>query len=390
MEGKKLISKYLAAHVTDLNLQKNVTVDIDSEHHMSECQSYTTPIRCCFSDENGLVSVEKLQNIKQRKGEAEMAQIDWLFEYSKSVSDGEAFVSLVTSGDIDAVVLHLFAISKLWKRNEHNRHFINPVYVLLQKPNNFFDIFNITGMLEILEDATLDYDIGIKLAAALSLGGNDYTPKFYGMSHSRIISVIFQDQQFKDNFLKIKRSQVGTEITIDRDIYKDIIKTLYCPKYLNPNEFSFDEIRQLSVSIPKRNGTQTQRNPKSWMPPQSTIDQLSKNINCLLQYYSTAGYHSSYNPNFIEDGCLMKTQYGDIEYDLGPDAKFKELNEILPISPGELLDKIGLHKKKVPSSSQSITTSSAISSSTSSKRKPNETPQKGRRRKTRPQTSTPR
>ncbi|KAK6181777.1 hypothetical protein SNE40_009564 [Patella caerulea] len=201
MEGKKIISKYLAAHITDLNLQKNVTLDIDSEHLMSKCKSYTTKIRCCFSDEHGLVSVEKLKDIKQRKGEAEMAQINWLFEYSKSASDGEAFVSLVTSGDIDAIVLHLFAISIMWKRNER-MHFVNPVYVLLQKPNNFFDIFNFTGMLEILEDATLDYDIGIKLAAALSLGGNDYTPKFYGISHSRIVNVIFQDELFKNSFFK--------------------------------------------------------------------------------------------------------------------------------------------------------------------------------------------
>ena len=75
--------------------------------------------------------IELLQMVKQRKGEAKMAVVDWLIGYQDQLKPGQAAVSVVSSGDIDVIYIHLFAVSRLWKRDEKHR-FVNPVYVILQ------------------------------------------------------------------------------------------------------------------------------------------------------------------------------------------------------------------------------------------------------------------
>jgi hypothetical protein len=116
-------------------------------------------------------------------GEAEMSQVDWLMEYSTGLQSHEPCVNIVISGDIDAVVIHLFAMSYLWPRTEDGS-FKNDVYVLLRKPYHRYDIYNITKIISQLENFTSEQYIGIKLAVVLSLGANDFLPKFHSISHS--------------------------------------------------------------------------------------------------------------------------------------------------------------------------------------------------------------
>ena len=52
--------------------------------------------------------------MSNKKGEAEMAQVDWLVECVDDLSEGDAVLSVVSSGDIDAVVIHLFVLSYMW------------------------------------------------------------------------------------------------------------------------------------------------------------------------------------------------------------------------------------------------------------------------------------
>ena len=54
--------------------------------------------------------------------------------------------------------------------------FCNPVYILLPKPESKKDVFNATLMLELFEVAFSDKMVGVKLAVALCIGGNDYIP----------------------------------------------------------------------------------------------------------------------------------------------------------------------------------------------------------------------
>jgi hypothetical protein len=53
------------------------------------------------------------------------------------------------------------------------------------------------------------------------------------------------------------------------------------------------------------------------MPPELVVEQLSKNVSCLIQYYLSAGNHSAQLPDFLTNGCLTKTKTGEIGYDFG-------------------------------------------------------------------------
>ena len=74
---------------------------------------------CCTYSEEGLVSKVAMENVHQRKGQAEMAVVDWLLTLSSELQDKEAAMSTISSGDIDAVLVHLFAVSLYWPREWH-------------------------------------------------------------------------------------------------------------------------------------------------------------------------------------------------------------------------------------------------------------------------------
>lgn len=153
------------------------------------------------------------------------------------------------------------------------------------------------------------------------------------------------------------------------EMYKEMIKMLYCSKKVDPRYFTYDEIRQMSIIPTNAKTILYYRSPQSWMPPASAIDQLGKNVECLIAYYMTAGTHNSPMPNFLQDGCLIKLKDGSIEYDLGPDVHIKDVKESLVIDQASLLEKMRQYQK----------------------RKLVKTPQKGQRRKLKPKaTSTPR
>ena len=73
-------------------------------------------------------------------------------------------MSVITSGDIDAVVNHIFALSVYWPKYSNGKY-RNPVYVQLLKPGGQFDLYNITGILEIVQCAFSDDYIGSKFVS---------------------------------------------------------------------------------------------------------------------------------------------------------------------------------------------------------------------------------
>ena len=114
-------------------------VTIDSELTQEHCECLQ-PCSCTlaaipaskqFYEGGGTAEIVHHADIRQKKGEAEMSQVDWLVQNANKLHPGEA-VSIVTSGDIDALYIQLFALSLHWPRNE-NGIFHSPVYVVLQK-----------------------------------------------------------------------------------------------------------------------------------------------------------------------------------------------------------------------------------------------------------------
>ncbi|CAC5383205.1 unnamed protein product [Mytilus coruscus] len=179
--GKKTVSNYLGKYLHELDIQANVTVDVDSEAVFGQCECevsnncscslFTIPVRAVFTKHAWVSGIRKLDAIRQRKGEAEMSQADWLRDVQHDLHDGECVVKYVTSADIDTIVIQLFTVSLYWPRNVDNT-FKFPVYVWLQKQKP--EIYDITGILTVLEKRFGNKYIGATLAVLLSMGGNDY------------------------------------------------------------------------------------------------------------------------------------------------------------------------------------------------------------------------
>ena len=162
-EGKSLISTYLARNISKLNINQPFTIDIDSEYliegcicHKEQnegqncgCSKYSIPMRHIFT-ESSLSRSYTLDHIRQCKGEAEMAQADWLTDIMSELKPNQAVASIVSSGDIDSMLIHLYMISHLWPRNQCE-FFKNTVFVILQKPGKVLDVYSITGIIELIE-----------------------------------------------------------------------------------------------------------------------------------------------------------------------------------------------------------------------------------------------
>ncbi|MEW8547851.1 MAG: hypothetical protein AB2693_30460 [Candidatus Thiodiazotropha sp.] len=111
-----------------------------------------------------------------------MAQVDWLFDIIADLEENESVISVVTSANIDSIVIHMFCLSLHWPRNVDGC-FKNKVYVLLQKQKS--ELYDITAIIEILEK---QFGRGClpNLSLALCIGGNVFLPKFYGLSHEKL------------------------------------------------------------------------------------------------------------------------------------------------------------------------------------------------------------
>ena len=243
--GKKKISTFLGENIADINLDNGMDVIIDSDLFLNfdenTREAYDTPITWrkshTQSRQKGL-----LHHVNQRKGEAEMAIMDWLIHYKYFLKEGESAVSVVSSGDIDAVYIHMYSVAKLWPRKRDNT-FLIPVYVVLQKPHKKYDIYNITSIVQKLEQEYSDKKIAMKIAIVLSMGGNDFIPKIYQVSHKCLLRAFIDSQVFKDTLF----DDINGELTLNSNIYVDLIQYKYCPKKYRHLNLSFDKGRALSI-----------------------------------------------------------------------------------------------------------------------------------------------
>jgi hypothetical protein len=293
----------------------------------------------------------------------------------------------------------MFAISYLWPRHENSK-FKNKVYVLLQKPGRKNDIYNITAILELLEATIPHPHIGLQVALVHCLGGNDYLPKFYGMSHVKVLSTFLKHPEFLTSLFPVASPVTNTRLHIPT--YINFIKCLYCPKKFDAMKLKFDEVCQVTIQLQNAKKGQKTRNPQSWMPPASVLQQLGKLVNCQVKYLFTAGDPVSPLPDFLTEGCLKKTEKGNIEYDLGPDSYIGDIEDMLvPLQdlqprlqqakqprlqqakqPGKKKDHQGKSSTEIPRERASERdTGTTKSLAKSGKRKQQETPQKGDRRK---------
>lgn len=171
-----------------------------------------------------------------------MAVVDWLIEFKDQMKAGECIISIISSGDIDAVPIHIYAVSQYWNRDAES-NFIIPVYVLLQKPRGRWDIYNITSLIRLFETRFQDKTIGAKIALGLCIGGNDYVPKFYQVSHEKVLTVIVSNPTLKNNLFTF-----GDNIILNPDYLAELFRCIYCPKRYQNGNLSYQNVRALTLA----------------------------------------------------------------------------------------------------------------------------------------------
>lgn len=81
---------------------------------------------------------------------------------------------------------------------------------------------------------------------ALCLGGNDFIPKFHGMSHKKILEIFLKTPRLRCSLFNIQFEAVHS-VTIDSSLYKDLVKQLYCPNKVDSSKMSLEEVRRLTI-----------------------------------------------------------------------------------------------------------------------------------------------
>ena len=389
--GKSLIGTYLAENVTKLNIKQDLTLIVDSELHVSEgCPTnndqehssmhyeYCTgkvasPVKCVFN-QTGLCHGPEKMTVSQCKGEAEMSQFDWVAQFLSSLSPNQAIVSVVTSGDIDAVPIHMFALSRLWVKTDISDR--PQVYVILQKPNKRKDIYNITNILNLLQVQYNDVNIGAKVAIILCMGGNDFMPGFYGKSHHVILQKFVEYEALNQNLLIFD----GNKIQLDVPTFIAFVKILYCTTKDNM-ETEFDVVREKTIKKKQAKKTISEHgilvnHPRTWLPPKSALQKLASLLEFQILYLETAGYHQAHLPDFSKCECL-DIQNGIVSYNFGANSHVATLEDLLPSITDKAAMDMTKPKVKTPRKNKL-------------KRTLKYTPQKGNnRKKSVPITSTP-
>ena len=353
-QGKKLASSFLAANINEIKLDRKCTVDIDSEFLLSEClctdklhhettpcKQHAVPVQAVFGEDGGHIETKKLTTIRQRKGEAELAQTDWLPFIFPELDEDDAVLGYVTSGDIDALPIHILAVAEYWPRLP-NKTFKNDVFLLLKKPKKDMkpDLYCITKIVETLEIENTNPDIGVIVAFILCIGGNDYIPKFHGISHLQWMKAIVENKTYCDNLFLIMRHEhthAIESISVNEEVYVRILKDLYCPKKLQSGNLTYEEVRQMSIKLPGKE----MKIPQQWLPPLSAIQKILCLIQSQLDYLLTVCKPEADLPDFIGNGGLRRTKEGDIVYDLGEDVRYNNENELTTIPEDVLQERIG-------------------------------------------------
>ena len=383
--GKTGIGNVCGSHGGKFNLKRDVTVDVDCEwlfhrclcsaSHVSLCicddshKAYATPVRYDYKSTGEEPTCQKLNHIRQRKGEAEMGQVDWLKEALPTLNDDEAVLSAVTSGDVDSLIVHMLFLSYGWPRKDDG-DFKHPVYVWLLNPGK---VYLITGIIRLIEKK-FGKNGAMKVALALSMAGNDFLPQFYFIAHNSFLKSFMAHPNAFDTLFKFEFNHPDictrtecTSISLDYQTHEDFVKYLYTEGKLKGENASFELVRLWSMKNLETG--KRKKDPMRYMPPKSCVRKHAKLVECYITYMLTTGNNSKLGPNFMESGCL-KICDGVVRYNFGDDSHtdpekideyLMQLEEQLPEGPTR---KCQTPKKRKPR-----------------KRQQADTPQKGHRRK---------
>ena len=339
--GRQMASNYLAANVARLKIQRHLILVVDSDLSTEGCtcgtatcccsDRYSTPLKFIFSPDGFVTGSKTKMAIKQRKGEGEMAVADWLLWFVKETlpKKNECVAAVISSGDIDAVVIMLYMVAHLWPRNEEGT-FSSEVYVILQKPSKLYDTYCITGILNEMETVFQSKQIGMVIAVSLCIGGNDFLTGFRNKSHSKVLLTILEHKNLWQNLLDLSTTE---SIKLSQETFILLVKHLYSSRSTNPSTIPYNTLQQSTICAKSAKSTNTigimVNNPGTWLPPKSSLLKLASLIDWQIQYLETAGRHDAKVPCSSQCSCIVVKPSGVVTYDFGPDAHITDISDFV-------------------------------------------------------------
>lgn len=155
------------------------------------------------------------------------------------------------------------------------------------------EFINITKVIEQIERHCGFKYAALYMAVIFCIGGNDFIPKLYGFSHEKWVTTVLAIpnglHRIIDVTLDESRDIPTKRAVVNKELYLQTTKTLFCPKTYNEADMSINEVRQLSTKTPGKDA----RHPSTWMPPPEAIDRLITLLNCQLEYLLTLGEHGA-------------------------------------------------------------------------------------------------
>ena len=108
---------------------------------------------------------------------------------------------------------------------------------VLLKKSGTFNLYNITRIIFILERVYDDAQVCQMIAIMLAMGGNDFLPKFQHITHLKVLQQVFASPVYKEQLFHKAGSDL---IAIDRKMFTEFMKDLYCPPSLHSEELTSD------------------------------------------------------------------------------------------------------------------------------------------------------
>ena len=173
---------------------------------------------------------------------------------------------------------------------------------------------------------------------------------------------------------------------VNFEVYKKLVKCIFCPKRYNADKLTLEEVRKLSIKHPVKPEFEQ---PNRWMPPESVLSYLAMLYDYQIEYLMTAGKSDAQLPDFMVKGCLRTSEDREIEYNFGDEVYIENQKTLLSLDELELSEKIS-HKPRKTRRIKSEVSVASTTVTTGNKRQHEDTPQKGCRCKLGPKTSTQR
>ena len=137
-------------------------------------------------------------------------------------------------------------------------------------------------------------DIMRKIAIVLCMGGNDFIPKYYNISHKKMLSLFLSNEHFRTNLLQ----KTEGHFNVNKNVYKDFIKALFTPKSVDFHSTTYEATRRQTIySKGKRDSL---KNAKLWLPPESALERIADPIDLQIKYLETAGHSMAKLPIFLK------------------------------------------------------------------------------------------